>query len=943
MKPLTRALGASLLALGISTALQAKTEVSIPVESFTLPNGLTVLVHEDRKAPIVAVNLWYHVGSKDEQPGKTGFAHLFEHLMFQGSENFKGEFFEPFEKVGATEQNGTTNFDRTNYFQNVPTTAVDMALWMESDRMGHLLGAIDQGLLDEQRGVVQNEKRQGENQPYGRRVFTELFRNLYPEGHPYSWPVIGLMEDLDAASLDDVRQWFRTWYGPNNAVLVLAGDIDVQTAKAKVTRYFGDIPASASVPRLPTMIPERSERTRQVLGDRVPQTRIYRAWNTAQTGSQEATRLDLVAQILGGGKSSRLSERLVLKEKLADNVNVFQWSNQLSGNFMIITTIKEGVDVAKVEKILDEEIARFRQDGPTAEELEQARTVIKAGFLRGIERVGGFGGKSDVLASCQVFTSKPDCFEDELATMQAATPAVLTSSAKQWLGGGDHTLIIQPAEEALGAQPEKPFPTRSEDTGSERLLTPDPKFSVVKSDVDRSAGVPVTESFPDLSFPDLQRATLSNGIPVVLAERHEVPVVQLNMEFRGGYAADVGRKLGTSSFTMSMLDEGAGAYDAIGLSRRADSLGMQYGSGADLDGAEVYVSALKENLGPSLDLFADMVRRPTFPESEIDRVRATWIAGIKQEKTRPNSLALRLLPPLLYGDGHSYAMPFSGSGTEASIGALTRDELVDFHADFIRPDNATLVIVGDTTLKEIIPLLEQRLADWKAPAEKLEVPEIAKVAVPTASRVYLVDQPGATQANIFVGQLVPSTKADTALDFDIANGVLGGEFSSRLNMKLREEKQWAYGSYSFTQGALGQRPWVAFAPVQTDKTVESLAELKSVISGFASGSAAIEAAEADKIKLSNVRSLPGAYETAGSVMNQIGSILRYERPDNYVEVYKQRTESLSLEAVRAAAATIRPEALTWVVVGDLKTIEQPIRELGLGSVTIMDSDGKPAG
>ena len=457
---LSRRLALSLLALGISSALSAKPsgEVHIPNESFTLPNGLTVVVHEDRKAPIVAVNVWYHVGSKNETPGKTGFAHLFEHLMFQGSENYQGEFFEPFEQVGATEQNGTTNADRTNYFQNVPTTALDMALWMESDRMGHLLGAIDQGLLDEQRGVVQNEKRQGENQPYGRRVWTELFRTMYPAGHPYSWPTIGLMEDLNAASLDDVKQWFRDWYGPNNAVLVLAGDIDVDTAKQKVTRYFGDIPATASVPKMKTWIPKRDESTRAVLSDRVPQPRVLRVWNSAQTGTVDANQLDLVAQILGGGKSSRMSRRLVHEEKLADNVAAFAWSQEIAGNFMLMVTVKQGVDVAKVEKILDEEMARFLKDGPAPDELEQARTVIKAGFIRGIERVGGFGGKSDALARCQVFAGNPDCYAKDLQDYQDATPESLKKTAANWLAKGDHTLVIEPGEVALGAQEEQPFP-----------------------------------------------------------------------------------------------------------------------------------------------------------------------------------------------------------------------------------------------------------------------------------------------------------------------------------------------------------------------------------------------------------------------------------------------------------------------------------------------------
>ncbi|PIX60206.1 MAG: peptidase M16 [Lysobacterales bacterium CG_4_10_14_3_um_filter_64_11] len=916
-------------------------EVAIDYQSFTLDNGLRVIVHEDHKAPVVAVNVWYHVGSKNEQPGKTGFAHLFEHLMFQGSENHKGEFFEPFEKVGATDQNGTTNADRTNYFQNVPTTALDTALWMESDRMGHLLGAIDQPQLDEQRGVVQNEKRQGENQPYGRRVFTELFRTMYPEGHPYSWPTIGSMADLDAASLDDVKTWFRTWYGPNNAVLVLAGDIDLATAKAKVTRYFGDIPASASIAKMAAQIPVRTARSRATLPDRVPQPRIYRAWNVAQTGSDDATALELVANILGGGKSSRLSRRLVHDEKLADNVSAFAYIQEIAGNFILIADIKPDADLARVETILDEEVARLIAEGPSADEVETARTVIKAGFLRGIERVGGFGGKSDVLASCAVFTADPGCYRKELALIDSATPATLQKTAARWLSGGDHTLLIEPSEKALSSLPETPFAGRESAAASNAVPTIDPRFKVVASDVDRSTGVPETNSYPDLQFPALRRATLSNGIKVVLAERHATPVVQLSMEFNGGFAADQGRTLGTSSFTMAMLDEGAGDLDALAFADRADQLGAQISAGASLDGSSVSLSALKGKLSPSLALFADVIRRPRFDDKEIERVRQTWLAGIKQEKSRPNGVALRLLPPLIYGAGHPYAIPFSGSGSEASIAALTRADLLAFHRDFVRPDNATLIVVGDSTLAEIMPLLEQQFADWKAPASPLHAVAVAPVALPAQPRVFLVDQPGAIQANIFIGQAVPSAHDPNSLQLEVANGVLGGEFSSRLNMKLREEKHWAYGAYSFIPAAVGQQPWIAFAPVQIDKTIESLRELQADITAFATGSTPISSAEADKIRFNNVRSLPGAFETSAAVLAQISGILRYQRPDDWVQIKKRQFEHMPLPAVRDAAATLKPEALTWVVVGDLSKIEQPIRDLKLGAVQVLDADGKP--
>ncbi|KRA75167.1 peptidase M16 [Lysobacter sp. Root667] len=936
---LAAAIGAGAAAPAPAFAAAPKASVAIPYEEFTLPNGLRVIVHTDRKAPIVAVNLWYHVGSKNEQPGRTGFAHLFEHLMFQGSENHKGEFFAPFELVGVTDQNGTTNQDRTNYFQNVPTTALDTALWMESDRMGHLLGAIDQKTLDEQRGVVQNEKRQGENQPYGRRINAKMFEALYPAGHPYRWQTIGSMADLDAASLDDVKTWFRSWYGPNNAVLVLAGDIDLKTAKEKALRYFGDIPASATLKDMPANIPKRAQDTRETVPDRVPQVRVYRAWPVAENGSKDSTLLTLLSQVLGGSASSRLDTRLVHQDKLADNVGTSVWNSEISGTFFITTTVKEGVDSAKVEKIVDEELQRLLTQGPTAEELDQAKTAIRADFVRGIERIGGFGGKSDVLAECAVYSGKPDCYREELETLMAATPESVRAAGQKWLGVGSHTLVVQPSDKPASSLPET---AQAAPAGAPAAVpAPDPRFKTVKSDVDRSLGVPVTKTFPALSFPTPQRGKLSNGMEVVLVERHEIPVVQLLMEFPGGYTADQGRKLGTASFAMSMLDEGAGDYGALQLAARKEALGAELSAGASLDSASISLSALKDKLDPSLDLFADVVRRPRFDAAEIERVRATWLAGIKQEKARPQTAALRVLPPLLYGAGHAYAIPFTGSGTEASIASLTRDDLVAFHRDWLQPDKVRIVVVGDTTLKAIVPELEKRFGDWKPAPNAPALPEVATVPRPQAPRVFLVDQPGAIQSNIYVGEVVPPTADAGSIDFDFANGVLGGEFSSRLNMNLREDKHWAYGSYSGASNTKGQRPWIASAAVQSDKTVESIKELKREIDAFTSGQEPITDAEVVKIRASNTLSLPGAYETASAVLGQVAGNLRYGRPDDYIVQYKARNDAMTPALAQAAAKTIDPAAVTWVVVGDLSKIEQPIRDLKLGEVQSVDADGKP--
>jgi zinc protease len=937
---------AALLALALATAFGGSlapslalaataqvAKVDIAYEEFTLPNGLRVVVHTDRKAPIVAVNLWYHVGSKDEPAGRTGFAHLFEHLMFNGSENHPGEYFDPFELAGATDQNGTTNTDRTNYFENVPTTALDMALWMESDRMGHLLGAIDQKTLDEQRGVVQNEKRQGENQPYG-QVWEKLGHALYPVGHPYHHSTIGSMNDLNAASLGDVKNWFRGWYGPNNAVLVLAGDIDVATAKRKVDEYFGDIPATPTMAQPKVDVAKRPADTREVMQDKVPQVRIWRVWNVAEVGTADIDQLQLFSQVLGGSKSSRLDKRLLHEEKLVDSIGSDVGPSQLGSNFFINATIKEGVDPKKVEAIIDEELDKLIAEGPTAAELAQAKTVFRAGFIRGIERIGGFGGKADALASCTIYEDDPGCFRKSLATIDQTDAAQLKAIGGKWLGVGSHTLVVEPGERtALAEEPTvKPAPMT--------LPPADPKYRTEASAVDRGKGVPVPSSFPDLKFPPLQRATLKNGTRVILAERHDIPVVQMSYEFKGGSATDDKSDLGAASFAMGMMDEGAGDLDSLAFGNRAESLGANLGAGASLDGSNAYLSALKENLDPSLDLFATMLRAPRFDQKEIDRVKATWIAGIKQEKARPNGAAMRVLPPLLYGEGHPYAIPFSGTGTEASIAALTRDDLVRFEHHWVRPENATLIVVGDTTLKDIVPLLDKHLGDWKGEGAAPDAMAIAEVARPAKPRVFLIDQPGAVQANIFAGELVPSTRDAGAIKFDIANSVLGGEFSSRLNMNLREGKHWAYGAYTFSSGALGQRPWMAFAPVQIDKTADSLKEMQREISEYASGKAPATAAEVAKTQATEIRGLPGAYETASAVMGTIGGIVRYGRPDDYVFKRKAEIESLTPAQVEAAAKTIDPDALTWVVVGDLKQIEQPVRALNLGEVSIVDADGQ---
>ena len=887
----------------------APAPITIPYQRFVLKNGLTLLVHEDHKAPIVAVNIWYHVGSKNERPGRTGFAHLFEHLMFNGSEHFNDDYFQPFERIGATDQNGTTNNDRTNYFENVPTTALDVALWMESDRMGHLLGAIDTLKLNEQRGVVQNEKRQGENQPYG-KVNMLMTEGTYPAGHPYSWSVIGSMEDLDAAKLDDVKQWFRTYYGPNNAVIVLAGDITPETARQKVEQFFGDIPATPPIAKQDVWIARRTGSHREVMQDRVPQGRIYKEWNTPQFGSADGDYLDLVTDVLAAGKTSRLYKRLVYDEQIATDVAAYVDLREIGGQLVIRATAKPSGDLARVERAIDEELARFIKSGPTASELRRVKTQSRASFIRGIERIGGFGGKSDVLAVNEVYAGSADHYQVTRQRIAAATAANLQSAAARWLTDGDWTLEVHP------------YPTfEAATSGADRTKLPE-------------AGTP-----PDARFPAIARATLPNGLKIVLAERHSIPQVNLTLLVDAGYAADQFAAPGTASLALDMLDEGTTRRTALQISDTLSQLGANLGTGSQLDVSSVQLSTLKENLDPSLDIFADVVLNPSFPQADFQRQQRQRLARIQREKVQPVQMALRVFPQLLYGANHAYGNPLTGSGTEASVSGMTRDDLVRFHRTWFKPNHATLVIVGDVSMAEIQPKLTRLFSRWQVG----DVPQknVSTVADQPRPLVYILDRPGAEQSIIFAADLAPPKANPREYAIEAMTSLLGGQFTSRVNMNLREGKHWSYGAFTLVWDARGQRPFIAYAPVQTDKTKESMIEVDRELRGIL-GPRPVTADELAKAQANLTLTLPGNWETMDAVQGSLEQMVTFGLDDHYYETYAQRVRALTIpDAATAAQEAIRPDHLVWVVVGDRAKIEAGIRELNFGEIRFLDADGKP--
>jgi zinc protease len=888
-------------------------ELNLAYDRFVLPNGLTVLVHEDHKAPVVAVSVWYHVGSKNEPPGKTGFAHLFEHLMFNGTENFQGEWFEPMQKVGATDLNGTTWLDRTNYFETVPTPALDLALWMESDRMGHLLGGITQDVLDNQRGVVQNENREGDNQPYG-RVNYNLYEGLFPPNHPYHHATIGSMEDLNAASLEDVKGWFRGYYGPNNAVVALAGDIDAATAREKVERYFGDIPAGPPVDTFEAWIPVRERNTHEIQYDEVPAAMADRVWAVPGRATRERALLDIVASILGNGRNSRLYLDLVYNRQVASSVNIGVTPFELASVFDLAITLNPDQPASVASEAMDRVIAKFNEEGPTADELERAVTGINAATVRGLEKVGGFDGKAAVLAEGELYAGDPQFVKTYLEWINSATVEDVRNAARRWLGTGWHQVDVLPS----------------------------PRFTSATSGVDRSTGLPaIPKDLPKLTFPEIQEGKLSNGVDVVVAARHSVPVVELTMEFNAGYAADAGGKLGVASFAMSMLDTGTRDRSALEISAEADRLGANISAGSNLDASSIRLSAIKNELQPSIDLWADVIRNPVFAQQEIDRLRGRWIAGIAQEKAQPVSLALRLLPPAMYGPNHAYGVPLTGSGTVDSIRSITRDDLTAFKERWLRPDNATIFVVGDTTLAEITPMLERAFRGWTAPATPLPTKNVGQVPLPKSPRVILIDKPGSPQSFILAGHVAPGLGTDRDVAIDAMNEVLGAAFTSRINMNLREDKGWAYGARTVLQSAKGPRPFLVYAPVQTDRTADSLAELVRELTTLKT-SRPITAEEMQNAVAGLTRELPGRFETNAAVLSSLVTSARYGRPLDYAATLGQRYEALDLSDLQSAADdVIHPESLIWVVVGDLSKIRSKVEALNIGPVQIWNDDGKP--
>ena len=889
--------------------------VDLPFEEFRLPNGLRVIVHTERRAPVVSVALWFNVGSKDEPAGQTGFAHLFEHLLFSGTQNVANPT-EVLRDLGATDRNGSTWFDRTNYYQTVPTAALERTLFLESERMGRILPVLTQERLDNQRGVVQNEKRQGDNQPFGLVEYATL-EALFPEGHPYRHDTIGSMADLDAASLETVRTWFRNSYGPNNAVLVLAGDIDLATARPLVQRYFGDIargprntPAAAAIPTLAAPVSA-------VMHDRVANTRLYRTWTTPGRTEAASIPLDVGAAILGGLASSRLDNALVRGDQTAVNVSANLQRHQRVGMFQVTVDVRPDADADAVGRRLDAVIAQFIAEGPTADEVQRAAMRNATQQVARLDQTIGIQG---ALAEGALYHDDPGYLRRELAAYAAVTPAQVRTAMQRWLTRPVYALRVNPG----------PRPAYTEATATARPAAVPAAPATPAATPQARRPLPALQTVGALDFPDVRRARLSNGVEVVYAQRDGVPITLAAIEFDAGVAADPAARLGTQRLMLDLLTEGTATLNSVQLAEAQERLGGNVNASANLDRTAVSLSTVSGNLAPSLSLLADVVRNPAFAPLEVERLRRRQLASIAQERTEPGALAARAMAPILYGEGHPYGRPAQGLGDPETVAAVTRADLVAFHQAWIRPDNARIFVVSDLPLGGITPLLEARFGDWRAPATPRGTKPTAAAPPAATPRIVLIDRPQSPQSLILGGQVLPISGAtDDVLTLNAANEVLANNFLSRINTDIRETRGWSYGVRGSPNLVEGRVSYIVNAPVQADRTGDSIAALLDNYRAF-NTDRGVTAAERERTVNGSARQLAGQFQTGASVLNALRTNAQYRRPDDYWERAAVRYTAMTAAQMDAAVReTVDPADFVWVVVGDAATVRPQLERLGL--------------
>ena len=898
-------------------------------EKYTLANGLDVILRKDSRLPVVAVDLWYHVGPANEDKGRTGFAHLFEHMMFQCSKHVPcDQHFQLLEAAGASDVNGTTDFDRTNYFETVPANQLELALWLESDRMGYLLDKIDQVALANQQDVVRNERRQSvENQPYGLAEET-MVQMLYPPGHPYYGNVIGSHEDIQAAKLEDVQKFFRQYYAPNNASLAIVGDIDVAQTKALVEKYFGTLKKGEAVPKITATTPKITEERRKAVPARVELPRVYMAWITPPFYKPGDADADIAATLMGGGRSSRLYKKLVYEKQIAQDVSASQYSLVLGSIFQIQVTARPGKTVEEIEKALEEELTALRSTPPDANEIERARNTIETNIVGGLESLGGFGGVADKLNAYNHYLGTPDYLQQDVARYRAVTPASVQEFAKTYLLSNARVVVhAVPGEPPAQANvPTPPAPKPGQGAAAQASNADEPW----------RATMPKGAAAKAVELPTPQSEKLANGLTLILNERRGLPVVAASIVLRTGSDANPIDKPGLANFVAAMLDEGTMSRNALQIADQVAQLGGSLATGSSMDATTVSGRSLSKNFGSLLDVMADVTLRPSFPAEELDRQRAQRLGQLAQIRDNPTQVVGQVTARVLFGDKHPYGYP--EIGTEASVKAITRDDLAAFWKQNFVANNAALVVAGDISMAELKALAEKSFGSWQQ-----GTPAQPTLTAPTAipPRIVIVDKPGSPQTELRVATIGAARSSPDFRPLQVMNIGLGGLFSSRINMNLREQHGYTYGAFSQFTFRKSAGPFQVGSGVRTDVTAPSVAEIFKELRGMVERP--MDQAELQRAKDSLANSLAGAFETSADAVANFSNVFTYNLGLDYYPKYAQEVNRVTPDQTLAVSKQyLVPGNMVVVAVGDRKVIQPALSKLNVGTVEIRDAEGRPS-
>ena len=921
---------AALLIVAVPRAQTAATPANgfppIAFEKYTLPNGLEVILSEDHRLPLTAVNLWYHVGPANEVRGRTGFAHLFEHMMFQGSKHVPSDqHFKILEGAGASLINGTTDFDRTNYFETVPSNQLELALWMESDRMGYLLDKVDRAAFDNQKDVVRNERREGENQPYS--VAEEaMFHQLFPSTHPYYASVIGSHADIQAAQLDDVKAFFKQYYTPNNASLAIVGDIDKDATKKLVEKYFGPLKRGPDVPPITVTTPPIESERRQVVPDKVELPRVYMAWITSPIFKSGDADGDVAATILGGGRSSRLYKRLVYDQQIAQRVAVQQYSLMLGSVFNVEVTARPGHTADEIERAIDAELDVFRRDGPQAEEVERARNLIETGLVQGLESLGGFGGVADRLNMYNHFLKDPGYLPQDVARYREVTPASVKTFATRQLQKDARVVIhAVPGKQDLGTP--VPTPAAVASTPGEGAESTNPEAEWRNQQ-------PKAGTARAFKLPAPQTYKLANGLTVYYTQRPNLPIVSARLVVRSGSDQNPPDRPGLAGFTAAVLTEGTATRNALQVADEAAQLGTALSTSSSMDAMSASVTALTRNFPAALDLLSDVVLHPAFPTEEIERQRKSRLASLTDQRANPTIVATNVMNAALFGPKHPYG--YSELGTRDSVAKINRDDMSAFWTKHFLANNAALIVAGNIPLDELKPLVAKSFGGWKGgtlPVRRTAIP------TPTAAKLIVVDMGASAQSQVRTAAIGAARSTPDFPRMQVLNEVVGGLFSSRINMNLREEHGYTYGAFSRFVYRKQPGPFFIGTGIRTDVTGPAVGEIMKELKKLVEKG--ITQPELELGRDSIVRSLPADFETSAAAAGALSNIYVYDLGTQYYAQLPAALQTVNTESVLGAARKyLAPARMTLVVVGDRATIEPELRKLKIGPIEFRDADGK---